>query len=106
VVLFLLVDLWLEKGKAYNDLFQLNIPWAELDWFRDGYGREYLAQVGIDPGDEVAIEDLFKRLQRKGIVTYNSDTRTVTLRKPAERFYNLARKIYQQMKPKEGSPDA
>lgn len=106
VVLFLLVDLWLEKGKAYNDLFQLNIPWTELDWFRDGYGREYLAQVGIDSGDDGAIEDLFKRLQRKGIVTYNPDTRTVTMRQPAERFYNLARKIYQQMKPKEAAPDA
>jgi hypothetical protein len=30
----------------------------------------------------------------------------VTLRQPAERFYNLARKIYQQMKPKEAAPDA
>ncbi len=106
VVFFLMVDLWMEKGKAYNDLFQLNIPWAELDWFRDGYGREYLAQIGIDSGDDGAIEDLFRRLQRKGVVTYNTDTRTVTLRKPAERFYNIARRIYQQMKPKEAALDA
>lgn len=101
VVLFLLADLWLEKGKSFNDLFQLSIPWIELDWFRDGYGKEYLAQVGIGAKDDLAIEDLFKRLQRKGIVNYNSDTRTVTLRKPAERLYNMARKIHQQLKPKE-----
>lgn len=102
VVLFLLVDLWLEKGKSYNDLFQLSIPWAELDWFRDGYGKEYLAQVGIGANDDMAIEDLFnKRLHRKGLVNYNIDARTVTLRKPAERLYNMARKIHQQMKPKE-----
>jgi hypothetical protein len=101
VALFLLVDLWLEKGKSYNDLFQLSIPWTELDWFRDGYGKEYLAQVGISANDDLALEDLFRRLQRKGVVNYNVDTRTVTLRKPAERLYNMARKIHQQLKPKE-----
>ncbi len=101
VVLFLLVDLWLEQGKPFNDLFQLSIPWTELDWFRDGYGREYLAQVGIGENDDLAIEDLFKRLQRKGIVNYKNDTRTVTLRKPAERLYNIARRIHRHLKPKD-----
>ncbi len=33
VILFLLVDLWMEKGKAYSDLFQVAVPWPELDWF-------------------------------------------------------------------------
>lgn len=105
VVLYLLVDLWLEKGKSFNDLFQLNIPWTELDWFRDGYGKEYLAQVGIGVRDDQAIEELFKRLQRKGIVNYNVDTRTVTLRRPAERLFNMARRIHQHIKPKETMAD-
>lgn len=96
VVLFLLVDLWMEGGGAFSDLFQLRIPWAEQDWFRDGYGREYLAQVGISEPE--AIEDLLKRLERKGLVRYYADTRSLTLRKPAERLINLARKIDRHLK--------
>jgi len=96
VVLFLLVDLWMEGGGAFSDLFQLRIPWAEQDWFRDGYGREYLAQVGISEVE--AIEELLKRLERKGLVHYYVDTRSLILRKPAERLINLARKIDRQLK--------
>lgn len=97
VVLFLLTDLWLEKGKQYADLFQLNIPWTELDWFRDGYGKEYLSQVAIDNEDQSALEMLFKRLANKGFLEYQADARTLTLRRPSERLINMARQLHQQI---------
>ena len=97
VVLFLLTDLWLEKGKSFGDLFQLSIPWTELDWFRDGYGREYLGQVGIEKGDDSSIEQLFRRLSNKGFLDYSAASRTLTLRRPAERLVNMARRLYLQI---------
>ncbi|RJQ85032.1 MAG: hypothetical protein C4519_03780 [Desulfobacteraceae bacterium] len=97
VALFLLTDLWLEKGKSYADLFQLSIPWSELDWFRDGYGKEYLSQVGIDSDNDGALEQLFKRLANKGLLEYNDDARCLTLRRPAERLINMARRLHQQI---------
>ncbi len=106
VVLFLLTDLWLEKGKSYADLFQLSIPWSELDWFRDGYGKEYLSQVGIDSDNDGALEQLFKRLANKGFLEYNDEARCLTLRRPAERLINMARRLHQQIKAREpaGTP--
>jgi hypothetical protein len=97
VVLFLLTDLWLEKGKSYGDLFQASVAWNELDWFRDGYGREYLNQVGIEDGNDAALEQLFRRLAGKGLMEINMDARTLTLRRPAERLINLARRMHQQI---------
>jgi hypothetical protein len=97
VALFLLTDLWLEKGKSYGDLFQLNIAWSELDWFRDGYGKEYLDQVGIESGNEGALEQLFRRLANKGFLDYNDDVRALTLRRPSERLINMARRLHQQI---------
>ncbi len=97
VALFLLTDLWLEKGKSYGDLFQASVAWGELDWFRDGYGREYLAQVGIEDGNDTALEQLFRRLAGKGLMEINLEARTLTLRRPAERLINLARRIHQQI---------
>lgn len=102
VVLFLFVDLWLEKGKPYNDLFQLAVTWRDLDWFRDGYGKEYLAQVGIEADDLGPLEDLFRRIARKGMVDYDVETSTVMLRRPAERLLNMARRIHAQI---QGQPD-
>ena len=110
VVLFLLTDLWLERGKSFVDLFQLSVPWLELDWFRDGYGREYLGQVGIETGDDSAIEQLFRRLSNKGFLEYSTESRTLTLRRPAERLINMARRLHSQMQVagdgdlKEGTP--
>lgn len=95
--LFLLTDLWLEKGKSYGDLFQLSIPWTELDWFRDGYGKEYLSQVGIEGENDSALEQLFKRLAHKGFLEYNDDSRSLTLRRPSERLINMARRLHQQI---------
>ena len=97
VALFLLTDLWMEKGKRYGDLFQLNIPWTELEWFADGYGKEYLSQVGIESGNENALEQLFKRLAHKGFLEYNDDSRSLTLRQPSERLINMARRLHQQI---------
>jgi hypothetical protein len=97
VVLFLLTDLWLEKGKNYGDLFQAGVAWNELDWFRDGYGREYLNQVGIEDSNDAALEQLFRRLAGKGLMEINMDARTLTLRRPAERLINLARRMHQQI---------
>jgi hypothetical protein len=101
VILYLLADLWLESGKAYNDLLTMKIPWQTLDWFREGYGREYLIQVGIEKQDLTTIENLWSKLARKGLVEYDSQTSMLTLRKPAERLLNLARKIHLYMKAKE-----
>lgn len=97
VVLFLLTDLWLEKGKSFGDLFLLSVPWTELDWFRDGYGREYLGQVGIETGDDGALEQLFRRLSNKGYLEYGAQSRTLTLRRPAERLINMARRLQRQI---------
>lgn len=108
VVLFLLVDLWVEKGKSYHDVFHLPVPWRQLDWFRDGYGREYLAQVGIGENDWGEIERLFTRIAGKGVVDYQSDSSTVTLRAPAGRILNMARRIHAQLAQTaahEGEPD-
>lgn len=99
VVLYLLTDLWMEKGKIYGDLFQLKIPWQEFDWFRDGYGKEYLAQVKIETKE--SIEELFKRIDGKGLITYSSDTCTLTFRKPADRIVKLAIKVYKQINTEE-----
>jgi hypothetical protein len=97
VALFLLTDLWLEKGKSFGDLFQLSIQWSELDWFRDGYGKEYLDQVGIESGNDGALEQLFRRLANKGFLEYHEEARTLTLRRPAERLINMARRLHQQI---------
>lgn len=97
VVLFLLTDLWLERGKSFGDLFQLSVPWSELDWFRDGYGREYLGQVGIESGDDSTLEQLFRRLSNKGFLDYSEDSRSLTLRRPAERLINMARRLHRQI---------
>ncbi|MBA3030252.1 MAG: hypothetical protein FP816_15775 [Desulfobacteraceae bacterium] len=97
VVLFLLTDLWLEKGKSFGDLFQLSVSWTELDWFRDGYGREYLGQVGIEMGDDGEMEQLFRRLSNKGFLEYSTASRTLTLRRPAERLINMARRLHRQI---------
>lgn len=108
VVLFLLVDLWVEKGKSYHDVFHLPVPWRQLDWFRDGYGREYLVQVGIGENDWGEIEKLFIRIAGKGLVDYQSDSSTVTLRAPAGRILNMARRIHAQLAQtaaQEGEPD-
>jgi hypothetical protein len=98
VVLFLLTDLWLEKGKSFGDLFQLSVSWTELDWFRDGYGCEYLGQVGIETGDDAALEQLLRRLSYKGFLEYSAESRTLTLRRPAERLINMARRLHMQIK--------
>jgi hypothetical protein len=98
VVLFLLVDLWLEKGKPYADLFQISVPWRDLEWFRDGYGREYLAQVDIEVGDIATIDELLYRLDRKGLVSYSRETDTLRLRRPAERLINAARRIHSDVR--------
>ncbi len=106
VVLFLLTDLWLEKGKSYGDLFQLNVPWTDLDWFRDGYGKEYLSQVGIESDNDGALEQLFRRLANKGFMEYDADSRTLTLRRPAERLINTARRLHQQINANETTDTA
>jgi hypothetical protein len=104
VVLFLLTDLWLEKGKRYADLFQSSVPWSELDWFRDGYGREYLSQVGISAEDDSALEQLLRRLANKGFLEINLDARTLTLRRPSERLIEMARRLHQQIRIAEADP--
>lgn len=96
VVLFLLADLWMEKGHSLSDLFLLRVDWTALDWFRDGYGKEYLAQVRLE--DTAAIEDLFRRIARKGLVAYYPETSTITLREPADRLINQARHIHRRLK--------
>jgi hypothetical protein len=106
VVLFLLTDLWMEKGKSYADLFQVNIPWAELDWFRDGYGKEYLSQVGIESDSDSSLELLFRRLANKGYLEYDADSRTLTLRRPSERLINMARQLHQQINANESTVTA
>ncbi|MDM8556295.1 hypothetical protein QUF75_16350 [Desulfococcaceae bacterium HSG7] len=103
VVLFLLTDMWMEKDGTFGDLFQLRIHIADLDWFRDGYGKDYLIQVGIE--EITHIEDLFRKIYRKGLVYYYSESQTITLRKPAERIINMARKIHSQIKAKESDAD-
>lgn len=104
VVLFLLGDLWFEKGGSYQDLFSLPIAWADLDWLRDGYSREYLTQVDISSIDD--IERLWRGLSRKGLVSYRPESRTVTLRDPAARIFTLARRIHQRLRAAEETNDA
>ncbi|WP_129630829.1 condensin complex protein MksE [Candidatus Oscillochloris fontis] len=96
VAIFLLSDLWLEQGGSYQDLFTMPIRWADLNWLRDGYGREYLAQVSLQDLD--SLEDLWRRMVRKGFVTYNNETRTLTLRDPAARILTMARRIHQSLR--------
>jgi hypothetical protein len=96
----------MEKGKSYADLFQVNIPWAELDWFRDGYGKEYLSQVGIESDSDSSLELLFKRLANKGYLEYDADSRTLTLRRPSERLINMARQLHQQINANESTVTA
>lgn len=80
--------------------------WRELDWFRDGYGKEYLAQVGIMAEDGLqTIEELWGRLARKGIVSQDALTGYITLRQPAERLLNMARTIHTQLQKTEGRVD-
>lgn len=100
VVLYLLADLWVENRKTYQDLFTIKIPWKTIDWFREGYGKEYLIQVGIESQDFATIENLWSKLARKGLVNIDSQSSMITLRKPAERLLNQARRIHQQMKAK------
>jgi hypothetical protein len=98
VVLFLLADLWMEKGSTFGDLFELHVDWRQLEWFRDGYGKEYLAQVDIIEEDSLqALENLWGRMARKGIVVQNAITGHITLRQPAERLLNMARTIHNQL---------
>lgn len=104
VVLFLLGDLWFEKGGNYHDLFSMPVPWTELDWFRDGYGGEYLAQVKFEGLDD--IERLWRSLNRKGLVSYRPETRALTLREPATRIFTLARRIHQRLRKAEEPADA
>jgi hypothetical protein len=95
VVLYLLADLWLEKGNAFGDLFARRVNWRQLEWFRDGYGKEYLAQVDISAEDGLqTIEELWGRLARKGLVAQDTVTGHITLRQPAERLLNMARTIH------------
>jgi hypothetical protein len=96
VALFLLGDLWLEQGGNYQDLFSMPIRWADLGWLRDGYGREYLAQSGLQDLD--AIEELWRRIARKGLVAYDAETRTLTLRDPAARILTMARRLHQRLR--------
>ena len=103
-MLFLLGDLWFEQGGSYADLFSLPIRWADLDWLRDGYGRDYLAQAGLHDLD--AIEELWRRIARKGLVTYDAETRTLTLRDPAARILTVARRIHQRLRAAEEVADA
>jgi hypothetical protein len=104
VALFLLGDLWLEQGCSYQDLFSMPIRWADLNWLRDGYGREYLAQAGLQDLD--AIEDLWRRIARKGLVSYDAETRTLTLRDPAARILTMARRLHQRLRAAEEAADA
>ena len=104
VALFLLSDLWLEQGGSYQDLFSMPIPWADLSWLRDGYGREYLTQAGLLNLD--AIEDLWKRIARKGLVRSSTETRTITLRAPAARILTMARQLHQRLRAAEEAADA
>jgi hypothetical protein len=92
VALFLLGDLWLEKGGSYQDLFTMPIRWAELDWQRDGYSRDYLIQAGLQDTD--GIEELWRRMSRKGLVWHDAETRTITLRDPAGRILAMARRLH------------
>lgn len=96
VVLFLLGDLWFEKGGNYQDLFSMPVPWRDLDWFRDGYGGEYLTQVKIEDLDD--IERLWRSLNRKGLVSYRPETGALMLREPSARIFTLARRIHQRLR--------
>ncbi len=80
------------------------IRWADLSWLRDGYGREYLAQAGLQDLD--AIEDLCRRIARKGLVTYDAETRTLTLRDPAARILTMARRLHQRLRSAEEAANA
>jgi hypothetical protein len=94
VAVFLLGDLWFEHGGIYRDLFSMPIRWLDLGWMRDGYGRDYLLQVGVKDIDD--LEDVWRRAERKGILHYNRDTSTLTLREPAARIFNLAQAIHRR----------
>ena len=96
VALLLLVDLWLEQGGSYADLYSVPVRWVELHWLRDGYGREYLTQVALT--DLESLEELWQRVARKGLVRYDTETRTLTLRAPAGRIVTMARRIHQQLR--------
>ncbi len=104
VVLFLLADLWFEQGGSYQDLFSMPIRWDTLGWLRDGYGRDYLLQVEIQSLDQ--IEELWRRLVRKGLLSYQPDTRTLTLREPAARILTIARRLHQQLRHASEAADA
>jgi hypothetical protein len=94
VIIYLLVDLTLEQGRSPAELYNSPIGWEKLDWFRDGYGYEYLTQVKISDLDD--IHEQWKSMKRRGIVEYHPDSRVVTLRRPAERIVNMARTFYLQ----------
>lgn len=94
VVIYLFVDLFLEQGRTPGDMYTQLCNWEKLEWFRDGYGYEYLKQVGITTLDD--IHDLWQSLIRRGIVDYNEERRLVTLRRPAERIVQMALRFRQQ----------
>lgn len=96
VALFLLADLWLEQRRSSSDLFVLPVRWRDLPWFREGYGRDYLEQVGISDLDD--LERLWEQLERRGMLTYHKTTMTLTLRDPAGRIIALARRVHQQLR--------
>ncbi len=88
VVLWLFVDLSLERGDTWSNLINRPVSWRDLPWLQTGYGEMYLSQVKITDLDHIA--DVWVSLQRKGLVTYRSENNTVTLRAPAERIINKA----------------
>jgi len=104
VAIFLLSDLWLEQGGSYQDLFSMPIRWADLDWLRDGYSRECLTQVGLQGLEP--LEDLWRRSARKGLVNYDTETRTLTLRDPAARILTMARQLHQRLRAAEEAANA
>lgn len=88
VVLWLFVDLSLERGDTWSNLVTRAISWRDLPWFQAGYGELYLSQVNIADLDDIA--NVWSSMQRKGLVAYRSGSDTVSLRAPAERIINKA----------------
>ena len=55
------------------------------------------AADAVHEGDDSTLEQLFKRLANKGLLEIDTDARTLTLRRPAERLINMARRMHQQI---------
>jgi hypothetical protein len=106
VALFLLADLYLELGHTFSDLFVNMIQWRDLNWFRDGYGRDYLSQVGFEEADLTELEKLFKKISNKGLVKINHASEGITLRQPAERIVHMARTLHKQLNDQKGEENA